>query len=562
MDDAELEQLAARVDALEREVAALRHERLAAPVPAPPAASAPSPVSPKAPRRKIDVESLVGGRGLLYAGAFLIVVGVASFLEIAFQRGWIGPSMRVALGILVGLALVAGPTSLRRRLHPFFADAMIGLGAAIEYLSLYGAGASLHLLPVAVVGAGTLIVTAALCALAYRESRAPLAYFGIVGGLIAPLLLGGGGSDSLVLYAYLAVLSAGAMLLAQTRGWRALPIVSLAGAALYWLVYAVGYTDEHKLGERLAVAIFLYAVYAAGTLLAWRRGRAVDGWSIAVASLNAAWFFIGIASLASDQRVVLAIVLLAIAAAHVAAGAVTQQRLQFWLATIALSFAVPPICFALAAPTSLALAKASMNVAWAIEGTAIGVLGARWRDPVLLSLAGAIFAAGTLVSLTFPFTPNLHFLLNPRFASLAAIVAGASVVRRAMLRAGFASGGAGIADKLAIDVVALLAITPEAAAFAVRISSTGGAAAEGVAVSIAWALYAAWLVIAGIRGKSAVSRWEGLVLFAITLIKVFFVDLTEFDLVFRVISAIGFGIVALIVAYLYQSRLRSQKDAP
>ena len=78
-----------------------------------------------------------------------------------------------------------------------------------------------------------------------------------------------------------------------------------------------------------------------------------------------------------------------------------------------------------------------------------------------------------------------------------------------------------------------------------------------VALSIAWAIYGGALIVLGIRANSAASRWEGLALIGITVIKVFLVDLTNVDMVFRVISAMGLGILMLVLAFLYQSRLRA-----
>ena len=107
MRDSDFDELKARVNALERTVAELRlpgpvaaHVEPAPALPANPrlrgAAGTSGPPSRVARPQARDVESLVGSRGLLYVGAFLIVIGVASFLKIAFDRGWIGPPMRVA----------------------------------------------------------------------------------------------------------------------------------------------------------------------------------------------------------------------------------------------------------------------------------------------------------------------------------------------------------------------------------------------------------------------------------------------------------------------------------
>jgi uncharacterized membrane protein len=573
VDEAEFERLAARVDALEREVAHLRAGAPASPYPqtqtAPVAqAAAPQPassqpvasepiVAAKRPRR--DVESLVGGRGLLYAGTILVLIGVASFLKVAFDRGWIGPSLRVAIGLVASAALIAAASALRKRLHPFFADALVGLGAGIGYLSLYASGSMFHLLPLPVVALGTMVVTAALCLLAYRQNRAPLAFFGVIGGLVAPLLMGGDGDDSLFLYTYLAVLSSAAILLGELRGWRALPIVSLAGTVLYWLLFAAE-ADPHKLPERLFVGIVLYALFASTTLLAWRRREAIDGWRIAVASVNAAWFFFGIDELARGHEAILAIVFLAVAAAHLVAGRITNQRQQYWLTTIALSFAIPPICssFSLVLPAQ-GVAFAT-HIAWIAEATLAGVLGARWNDRVLVAIAGALFATAVLNTIaTYGLDENLRPVFNDRFISLVAAAIGIALVRRELTTKSAASGAVRALGKIAIDLVVLFAITMEAEQIGNALGPHTTFAGGSVAVSIAWAIFGGALIAGGIRSKDATSRWDGLVLLALTVVKVLAFDLTSLDIVFRVISALGLGIVLLVMAFLYQSRLRASK---
>ncbi|MGA8535272.1 MAG: DUF2339 domain-containing protein [Candidatus Tumulicola sp.] len=571
MHDSNLEGLIARVDALERDVAQLRSGIAATPpAPAVPPAAAirPAPAVPPPPAARLvqarDVESIVGGRGLLYVGAFLIVVGVASFLKIAFDRGWIGPGMRVALGIVAGVILITGGDSLRKRLHPYFADTLIGLGAAIEYLSLYGAGAMFSLLPLPVVALGMIVVTGTLCVLAYRDDRQPLAHFGIVGGLLTPTLLGSQSPDLLVLFTYLAVLSAGAIALGELQNWRAVPIVALVGTAIYWLGFSLDGGGSHQaIGERLTIALILYALFASTTIVAWRRRVPIDGWRIAAAAINATWFFLGISALAFDHRALLAVVLLAVAAAHVAAGAIAKQRPQFWLATIALSFAIPPICYSFASLLPGEVVAGAMHVAWVVEATLVGVFGSRWKDRVLVALAGALFVAVIVHALIMYDQSNFRFLLNERFISLLAAAIGLAIVRRALAAGGMVDGRWSAGAKIAVNLLAIVAISPEARHFGALLQPKSPSAGGNVALSIAWALYGGTLIVLGIRAKDALSRWVGLALLALTVLKVFAVDLTDLDLVFRVVSALGLGIVLLALAYMYQTRLRaSKKETP
>lgn len=559
-DDSDLERLTARVDALEREVAQLRDAGVhrAAAVPesspiAPPAA--PEPVV--APRKRRDVESFVGGRGLLYVGAFLVVLGVAFFLEIAFSRGWIGPPMRVALGILAGVGLIAAGNAQRKRMNAFFADALIGIGAAIAYLALYSAGAMFSLLPIWSVTAGMIVVTGAVGVLAYRDKRQPLAMFALVGGLFTPLMLGDATPSRLLLFAYLAVLAAGAIALGELRNWRAVPLVSLIGTVLYWLLFTLAVFGESNFREELIVAVILYALFASTMFLAWRKNETPDGWRIAVAAVNAAWFFISISTISSGHDSTLAIVFLGFAALHIIAGLRSKQRVQFWLATIALTFALPWIAGSFRPMASDLVVATGLHVAWIVEATLVGILGARWNDRVLVVLSGGVFAAVVLLAVVMGRPPEWPLLVNEFFVSLLGSAVGVAIVRRE-LRIRQAMGGRPlVVAKIVIDVLALVAISPEAMRLGRMLAPHAGSAGEAVALSVAWALYAGVQIVLGIRSKDAVSRWEGLALFAITVLKVLIYDLTDFDIVFRVVSALVLGVVMLVIAYLYQARLKA-----
>lgn len=576
MHDSDFDELKARVDALERTVAELRLPGPVAahvePAPAPPAqprqrlpeaagtSGAPSRVARRPAR---DVESLVGSRGLLYVGAFLIVIGVASFLKIAFDRGWIGPPMRVAMGLIAAVALIAVGNGLRKRLHPYFADALIGLGAAIGYLSLYAAGAMFSLLPVAVVALGMIVVTGTACVLAYRDDRAPLAYFGTIGGFLTPLLLGSQTPNLIVLFTYLAVLATGATALGELRGWRALPLVALVGTTSYWIAFCMDPSvGSAAVYERMTIALVLYGLFATTAIVAWRSGKTLDGWRIALVAINAAWFFLGLSALAFDQRAPLAMAFLAVAAGHVAVGFYTKQRAQFWLATIALSFAIPPICYAFSPWVPQDVVVTAMHLAWIGEAVLIGVLAARWRDPAAIVLTSALLAAVVIHALVLYDQSSARVFFNERFISLIAAAAGTIVVRRVLAAANVLNARSWGWARIVADAIVVIAVSPEARHLGAILQPNSPDAGGNVALSIFWALYGGWLIVTGIRSKDAVVRWEGLALLGLTVLKVFAVDLTALDFVFRVVSALGLGIVLLALAYLYQRRLSvaSQED--
>ena len=80
-------------------------------------------------------------------------------------------------------------------------------------------------------------------------------------------------------------------------------------------------------------------------------------------------------------------------------------------------------------------------------------------------------------------------------------------------------------------------------------------------ISVTWAAYATVLIVIGLRRGYAPIRYFAMVVFAITTAKVFFVDLSELERIYRVISVIVLGILLLVTSYLYQ-RLRTGDPSP
>jgi uncharacterized membrane protein len=60
------------------------------------------------------------------------------------------------------------------------------------------------------------------------------------------------------------------------------------------------------------------------------------------------------------------------------------------------------------------------------------------------------------------------------------------------------------------------------------------------------------LIVAGIRRRYAPIRYLAMVILAVTILKVFTADLAELDQAYRVLSAIGLGVLLLIASFLYQ----------
>jgi uncharacterized membrane protein len=91
--------------------------------------------------------------------------------------------------------------------------------------------------------------------------------------------------------------------------------------------------------------------------------------------------------------------------------------------------------------------------------------------------------------------------------------------------------------------------TPGVAALTFQFS---GNFARDMSYSIAWALFALLLLIIGIRKRTAATRYAGLALLGITILKLFFHDLSQLDQLYRIGAFIAVAVIAMVASFLYQ----------
>lgn len=86
--------------------------------------------------------------------------------------------------------------------------------------------------------------------------------------------------------------------------------------------------------------------------------------------------------------------------------------------------------------------------------------------------------------------------------------------------------------------------------------------ARDMTYSIAWGLFALALLIAGFAMRNAPTRYAGIGLLAITLLKLFFHDLARIESIYRIGALIAVALIALAASFLYQRFLNMNKEEP
>jgi uncharacterized membrane protein len=222
----------------------------------------------------------------------------------------------------------------------------------------------------------------------------------------------------------------------------------------------------------------------------------------------------------------------------------------------------------LAATIGVRLDGAWLTAAWAAEGAAIMWIGLAVRREWLRGGGAVLLLVSIWRWFVFlaPVTP-LPFqpVLNGRFLVGAWIVGllylSAWLVRRASDRirdSGFSLAGL----LIAASVLSVVMITTDANAYWDLRGETSPDAtfARELSVSVIWALYAGVLITIGFRRRYAPIRYLAIALLALTIGKVFLVDLSGLEGIYRVLGLVILGAVLLLVSFLYQRVTRAEPN--
>ena len=235
----------------------------------------------------------VGGIALAFGGFFLV--------RYSIEQGWFGPGMRVFLGALLALALIAAGEWARRKENlsgiggvpaAHIPSILTAAGTAVAYADIYAAFALYNF--IAPGTAFILLGIVALGTLAAALVHGPaLAGLGLVGAYVTPLIISTDKPNFWALYLYLAVVTAAAFMLARARMWRWLAITAIA-FGLFWtlpglaLLKDIGIASHafHVIAGFALVAVFIVSGFLFGP-------DAAPGKVDAVSSLGLAAYLFG-----------------------------------------------------------------------------------------------------------------------------------------------------------------------------------------------------------------------------------------------------------------------------
>lgn len=568
----ELEELRGRIERLEARVEALQATtRPAGPAVPEPPVIAPPAFAPSAPGGGDAPRPAAPARGgefnpttwIAGAGAVIFLVGAIYALTVSIQRGWISPSVRVMLGLVVGVALTAGAARLLRSSRGL-GVALLAAGTGSWSFALYYGAQGARLFPSGWGLAGVAVAVLAGGALAARCRAGGAMTVALATGLIAPLAFAVGKSDLTAVLGYLLVLAAAQVatgyLARVGENWRSARLMGTVGL---WLV---AWVLAHEFGRSATGSDLglLAALAGAGLVLAWLPGQAGRPWApglattvVLVGYALAAW---PIWRRVGFEREGFAVVLAALAVTCVALIAPARRRVDgeehdgtlLLLATGFGLWAVP-----------VAWEWSWVVVVWGL-GAALLAWGARRQTELeapgaagLQVAAGcaATAASGVWLLLAWGQSSDEVIFLNRVFAGglLAAL---AWVLLRGIPGAGraLAFGGA--------QVIVVNAVAWELARAVPAVQGEEATLALGaVLATLTYAVAGAgqWIRGLGLGSEEPgpALRVAGYVWLVVAVAKLFAHDLAGRDLVYRAVAALAVGAVFLGAALWANHRRRN-----
>ena len=155
---------------------------------------------------------------LKWSGIGLVLIAVGLLFKYAIDVGWLTPSIRIAIGFVIGLVLMGLGFRIHRS-RPRFGQALQGGGIAAFYITLFAAFQVLEIIPYPAAFVGMVSVTGVALTLGLWQEDAGLAVFGLIGGLTTPFLLYTGEGDIAALISYSCLLLAATTTIYMWKGW-------------------------------------------------------------------------------------------------------------------------------------------------------------------------------------------------------------------------------------------------------------------------------------------------------------------------------------------------------
>jgi uncharacterized membrane protein len=538
------------------------------------------------------------GRLLGRIGIVALIAGVAFFLKYAFDNDWISYTGRVMLGIVIGVALIGLGQWLRKK-YLKYSDLLMGGGVAVLYLSVFAAHSLYHLISQPVALVVMFCITFLAFAVSVVNATMTFAMIGVIGGFLTPLIISFGKPDMVALFSYLVVMNIGVFAVSIYKKWIPLNYVAFLVTVINFMTwYGSSYTDGDLVPTLffLTIIFFIYILVSLiYNIINKTKAAQLDYGLMGANAIVYSGFLYSLLDPQYGDYLGFVFVLLALVYLIVAFLAnklnPEDKGINIFLpglTVVFLSIAVPlqldglwiSVAWLVESVVLYLLAAKIANRGFQVMGVIVYILGIlgllveysgidRWYsygDAVIefVPVFNKFFAIGVLaiiVSYVITYIYRAYGSITPEIQKRGIAV---FLVMSQLLTIGIVSmelhrfydskeavvQARQTSAEINYQVDTRLQTEKTEFYDAIERDYTSIRNEKNIVISIFWALYAGILLAVGFIKPSLIARRFGIILFVITAAKIF-IDIWNIGPLYRIISSIVFGLIALIGSFAY-----------
>ena len=501
-------------------------------------------------------------RWLIRVGAVLIIGAIIYFVKLSIDRGWMGPTGRVAATLFWGMVgCVGGSWLVKKGRYSLIGHAVSALGVVALYLG-FGLGHRFFDPPViaspvfAFAALAGVTLFAGVMAVYLRSPH--IAVMGLIGGYLVPVIAGRDSGFPLGLDLYLLVLNLGAFYVSRKCLWSALDFLASMLAVLMCFIWSASHPNSGGQSAVLVNLAFLsvvHALYMTGVIVgAKARGKVGNAIAWAGLCINAVAYFAWLAAVfrESFSSNYAGLILLALVAAYLAVATLAIRRGWADRATVNILLVFALVFLAIV--PLLLFDHPWCIVSWAALAVAASEAEARSGERILGVLSYLLLAVAALGGL-FYYAP-LAYCERPvyKLTELTADAYFKELVLRLVRLWSLPAAAAFIAYRRRVGQIAIAALAVTFMFFTGEARIFGYVflpALKTGTVSVAWLLAAFAGLWAGIARRSRATRITALSLLGVSVVKVLLMDTARLATPARVGVFALAGVLLIIGAFLY-----------
>ncbi len=488
----------------------------------------------KQTKNKGNFETNIGLKWLGSIGILALVIGIGYFLKYAFENNWINHLNRIILGVIVGFILIlVGETISKKEKYINWGKTLVGGGIAITYFAIYAAyhfeeyrniiGIS-QILDIILLS----IVVLFAVILSIKDNSKIIASEAFSLGYITSLM---SGNFEFLTLAYISILAIGLIIISTYKNWPTMNIFNISATYIIYTYWYISNQNQFILASVFLIAYFL--LYNAQLFFS----KENDKFSIINSILNSLFFYILYYNVLKvnqpnyDALFTLSMVIFSIIFYFLVLNRNKLSTTNLGLGIFYLTILIP-----------IQFDKEWITIFWALEVILLIILSDLFNKPTLRY--GSYVVSGLLISKILLIDSVLleefkmtQFLESSRlFAFLSGIILFY-----------FLSWHMKNRDYKKEQIVPIIYSWFGTSLMGLLILLE----MENYWVSVGWAVLAIVTLIVGFAANNKYLRLQGIILFGITIIRVFLYDTRELEPIYKTISFIVLGLILLLASFIY-----------